>query len=403
MRNIIGTSLSRRAIILTLILLTAFPAVWAQVKIGNNPTTINPSALLELESTNKGLLLPRIADTALLNALNPPDGLLVYIINAPDNEHLYVRHSSRWDEVQTTLTVTMAINAAISAAINGSAVQKQSISSPDASITIIGGDTSVFRNVLLLVDKNKVVTDSVVSRLMVSTLVLDSLASAVGKGPFSDSLVALINKRLLTANLGGVKKAGNGLSLIGGDSLVLGGNLGQSTVIDLKDNNFILSSSSGAGKIGLFQNNPDHQLHIGVSPDQIKIDSLTVNTSVDSTRDYVLIGQTAGTVSTDPKIIKAIPVNKIAIQEKQSVYTLSVEGLGGGSASYLLPFPGARAGNTVTVDQMNDALTPELTAAEDTGFAITGAYVAKSDVIRLLVKTPQKLSGTIQINIRVRN
>ncbi|MFC3813264.1 hypothetical protein [Lacihabitans lacunae] len=33
----------------------------AQVKIGNNPTTINANSVLEIESTNKGLLLPRLA------------------------------------------------------------------------------------------------------------------------------------------------------------------------------------------------------------------------------------------------------------------------------------------------------------------------------------------------------
>ena len=33
----------------------------AQVKIGDNPTTINLGSVLELESTNKGLLMPRIS------------------------------------------------------------------------------------------------------------------------------------------------------------------------------------------------------------------------------------------------------------------------------------------------------------------------------------------------------
>jgi len=33
----------------------------AQIKIGKNPTTINPSSLLEVESDNKGVLLPRVA------------------------------------------------------------------------------------------------------------------------------------------------------------------------------------------------------------------------------------------------------------------------------------------------------------------------------------------------------
>jgi hypothetical protein len=33
----------------------------AQVKVGDNPRSLNPDAVLELESTGKGLLLPRIA------------------------------------------------------------------------------------------------------------------------------------------------------------------------------------------------------------------------------------------------------------------------------------------------------------------------------------------------------
>lgn len=38
-------------------------SAFAQVKIGDNPTTINAGSALEIESTNKGLLMPRIALT----------------------------------------------------------------------------------------------------------------------------------------------------------------------------------------------------------------------------------------------------------------------------------------------------------------------------------------------------
>ncbi len=42
--------------------------VYAQVKVGNNPTTINSNSVLELEATNKGLLLPRVTLSATNNA-----------------------------------------------------------------------------------------------------------------------------------------------------------------------------------------------------------------------------------------------------------------------------------------------------------------------------------------------
>ena len=35
-------------------------ALFAQVKIGDNPETINTSAILELEKTDMGLLIPRV-------------------------------------------------------------------------------------------------------------------------------------------------------------------------------------------------------------------------------------------------------------------------------------------------------------------------------------------------------
>lgn len=44
-------------------ILVSFSAI-GQIKIGDNPNTINSNSILELESTNKGLLLPRVALTA---------------------------------------------------------------------------------------------------------------------------------------------------------------------------------------------------------------------------------------------------------------------------------------------------------------------------------------------------
>ncbi|KAI9549918.1 hypothetical protein GHT06_004503 [Daphnia sinensis] len=43
------------------LLVLSVAASYAQIKIGTHPTTINTSSILEVESTNKGVLLPRIA------------------------------------------------------------------------------------------------------------------------------------------------------------------------------------------------------------------------------------------------------------------------------------------------------------------------------------------------------
>lgn len=53
----------------------------AQVKVGNNPTTITPSSIFDVESTNKGVIFPRIALTSTTDQSTiaaPAAGLLVY-------------------------------------------------------------------------------------------------------------------------------------------------------------------------------------------------------------------------------------------------------------------------------------------------------------------------------------
>jgi hypothetical protein len=66
----------------TLTLLAGFAitcGATAQVKIGDNPTVINESALLELESAGKALILPRVANTQAI--ATPANGMVVYDIS----------------------------------------------------------------------------------------------------------------------------------------------------------------------------------------------------------------------------------------------------------------------------------------------------------------------------------
>ncbi len=67
------------AILLCALLLTT--VVQAQVKVGDNPTSINPNSVLEIESTNKGLLLPRVTLSSTTNFVplaTHVEGMVVY-------------------------------------------------------------------------------------------------------------------------------------------------------------------------------------------------------------------------------------------------------------------------------------------------------------------------------------
>ena len=51
---------------------------FAQIKIGDNPTSIHPSAMLEVEDDAKGVLLVRMNSTQIAAISNPATGLLVF-------------------------------------------------------------------------------------------------------------------------------------------------------------------------------------------------------------------------------------------------------------------------------------------------------------------------------------
>jgi hypothetical protein len=50
----------------------------AQTKFGDNRTTINPNSLVEMESTNKGLLLPRLTQSQRDAMTSVPEGMVIY-------------------------------------------------------------------------------------------------------------------------------------------------------------------------------------------------------------------------------------------------------------------------------------------------------------------------------------
>jgi hypothetical protein len=78
----------------------------AQVKIGDNPNTINANSLLELESTNKGFLPPRVAlnSTASVAPLTGTvtAGMLVYSTGGTLADGYYYWNGTAWKLVATS-------------------------------------------------------------------------------------------------------------------------------------------------------------------------------------------------------------------------------------------------------------------------------------------------------------
>ena len=103
-------------------------AIKAQVKIGDNPTIINANSLLELESTNKGFVFPRVA----LNDVSSPapmdntmlPGTIVYntslIVTGGSGPGLYIWNGSQWIVVTGATAPAAGWNILGNAATNSS-------------------------------------------------------------------------------------------------------------------------------------------------------------------------------------------------------------------------------------------------------------------------------------------
>ena len=97
------TRSKRKIVILSFLFLLAGTLAKAQLKIGDNPTSIHKSSILELESSRQGLLLPRLADTVSINALTPPDGMIIYLTT--DNS-LRLRSNGSWKKIADLAAAT---------------------------------------------------------------------------------------------------------------------------------------------------------------------------------------------------------------------------------------------------------------------------------------------------------
>jgi hypothetical protein len=89
-----------KKLFLLIIIAVSITPLTAQVKIGDNPNTINANSMLELESTNKGFLPPRVplnslSSTAPMTA-TIATGTLVYSTGGTLPDGYYYWNSTRW-------------------------------------------------------------------------------------------------------------------------------------------------------------------------------------------------------------------------------------------------------------------------------------------------------------------
>ncbi len=88
----------KNLITLTIALLITTSTVFSQVAINTNGNTANTSAMLDISSTSKGLLIPRMTQSQRNAIENPEQGLMVFVTD--QNTYSFYNNSS-WEELGT--------------------------------------------------------------------------------------------------------------------------------------------------------------------------------------------------------------------------------------------------------------------------------------------------------------
>lgn len=103
------------SITMFIVVLSYCSNLFSQVKIGDNPTVINPNSAVEIESKNKGLLLPRLS---LFSTTTPSplsffvEGMFVYNLSTVNDitPGIYYSDGSKWIKVNAGSTSSASWN-----------------------------------------------------------------------------------------------------------------------------------------------------------------------------------------------------------------------------------------------------------------------------------------------------
>lgn len=134
-----------------LLLFIIAQTIYAQVGIGK--TTVNSSAVLEVsESTNKGVLLPRIDITDILNKTtpvnNPTDGLVVYNKGNSISPGIYIWKNNKWTQMADTYNLVsyMMLQRTTDYTILGNLANGTFKNFTDAAFTVVSNDIGATYN-----------------------------------------------------------------------------------------------------------------------------------------------------------------------------------------------------------------------------------------------------------------
>ena len=159
----------RYLLILFIISVLSIPEIRAQAKIGTTPELLDPSAVLELESSDKGLRLPRVklddANVWALAGAVPASGMVVYneLGLLPKGIYYWNTDLTQWVRVVNSaeLSTLIAASTTVSNASSGNKLSTTVNGKVGAQVAIINTNTLALANGVLTSAVNGVASPGV--------------------------------------------------------------------------------------------------------------------------------------------------------------------------------------------------------------------------------------------------
>jgi len=270
--------LSKRISTITFILIQF--AIFSQIKIGNNPTVINSNSVLELESSSKGLLMPRVAliSTSSSSPLSAHvAGMTVYntATSGDVTPGYYYNNGSVWYKMATINDFTNIYN--IDGTLTGNRIVTQGTNTLAFTSTVTNGFS---------VDGSTFSVDASLNRIGIGTNTPTSTLDVRGYGVFTNGSTGI-----------GIGQAGYAdLYAIGASNrLTLNYNRNIATDINFLSDSSVSIVAGGTGRLGVGKQFPTEKLDVYGN---LRLSGALMPNNLPGTTGQVLTSSGAGSAPT---------------------------------------------------------------------------------------------------------
>ena len=246
----------------------------AQVGINADNSPPDPSAILDVKSATKGMLVPRLTQVQISAIAIPADGLIVYCIT-DDKFYAFVANSNVWKEILFG-SGTIAPSTLLSVTTTSVSNIGQTTATSGGNVTSYGGSSVTARGICWSTSPNPTILDY-------------HTTDGTGTGSFTSNLTGLSNNTFYYIRAYAINSLGTayGNEVTFSNALYIGKSFGGGVIVYLDD----------TYQHGLIAANDDYSGTAAYGCPTISIPTVTAIGSGQSNTTAIVSGCTSGSVA----------------------------------------------------------------------------------------------------------